>query len=128
MSTMVRIQDLSAEDLFELPNGSVYVMQRRDLGAGTHQARLWCAHPPDALTSEPPLVVFSGEQRVSKLAGTDTREHHAHEGSVKSVFTREMEHRHQEAMRQVTERMQREAVERRQRDRADRPWWKKVFG
>jgi hypothetical protein len=128
MSTTVDIKDLGDQDTFELPNGSVFVVYRRNAGTGTLQARLWCAHQPDALTSEPPLVDFSPEQRVRRLAGNETREHYTHEGYVKGVFAREMERRHQVAMKPVNERMQREAGEQRLRDRARRPWWRKVLG
>jgi hypothetical protein len=128
MSTTVDIKDMKDQEMFELPNGSVYIMQRRATDTATHQARVWCAHPPDAMTSEPSLIDFPPEQRVHRLTGNETREHYAHEGYVKGVFAREMDHRHQVAMKPVTERMQREAVERRQRARASRPWWKKVLG
>jgi hypothetical protein len=107
MSSMIDIKDLKDREMFVLPNGSVYIMQRRTANTGKHQAHVVCSHPPDALTSEQPLIDFPPEQQVRRLSAIDAREHYAHEGYVSGVFAREMEHRHQVALR---------------------PWWKKLLG
>ena len=124
MSKLVEARDLRPRDLFALPNGTVYVTVGHVTAPGVPQARLWCTHPPDAVTFETPLVEFPPEQQVRLLEGNETREHYHHEGYVEAVFAREMDRRHQAAMRPTHERNQGEVDETRGR----RPWWKKVFG
>ncbi len=53
MSRIVATKELRHQDLFELPHGSVYEVNRRGTAV---QVRLWCAHPPDAPSAEPPLI------------------------------------------------------------------------
>ena len=128
MSKLVEAKDLRPGDLFETPNGSVYVTAGHAPASSAPQARLWCTHPPDVVTSEPPLVDFSPEQQVGLLEGNETREHYHHEGHVQSAFAHEMDRRNQAAMKPATERWQRKAEDQHQRDRDQRPWWKKVLG
>ncbi len=128
MSKLVEAKDVGLRDLFALPNGSVYVTVGHEKATGTPQARLWCTHPPDAMTFEPPLVDFPAEQQVRLLEGKETREHYHHDGYVEAAFAREMDRRHQAAMGPAHERRQRAADEQHRHTRGLRPWWKKLLG
>ena len=52
MSTLIAVTALRHQDLFATPNGSIYETLRGSQDGGPMQARLWCAHPPDRLTSD----------------------------------------------------------------------------
>ena len=52
---------------------------------GPMQARLWCAHPPDRLTSEPPRIAFQAGHRVRLLRWEDIDAHARHAGYVRAV-------------------------------------------
>lgn len=128
MSKIVEAKELRQRDLFEMPNGSVYLIAGRGDAAGGQHARLWCAHPPDPITFAPPRIDFPPGQEVQLLSGHEMRVHYGHAGYVETVFAQEMDRRYAANMQVVHERGQREAAEQRQRARADRPWWRKLFG
>ncbi len=128
MSKLVEARTLRPRDLFAMANGSIYTTAGHVAATGTPQARLWCTHPPDVVTFEPPLVEFPPEQLVRLLEGKETREHYHHEGYVEAAFAREMDRRHQAAMGPAHERRQRAADEQHRHTRALRPWWKKLLG
>jgi hypothetical protein len=127
MPLTIEAQALRHDDLFALPHGSVYQTVRRGPPAGPVQAKLWCAHPPDAVTFTPPLIDISSAQPVQLLGRGDTRGHTGHAGYVRAVFAQEMDRRHQERMTAVVETSRRAAAEARQRARAGWPWWKKLL-
>ena len=128
MSKLVEARELRPRDLFELPNGSVYAMAMHANQSEMPRARLWCAHPPEPIAFDPPLVDLLPTQQVRLLTGNETRDHFRHGGYVQSVFATEMDRRHQAAMLVHDEQRRREAAEEHQRARAHRPWWKKLFG
>jgi hypothetical protein len=125
MSRIVEAAALSYRDLFALPNGSVY--ETRSTTAGALQARLWCAHPPDPITFSPPQIDLTPGQMVQLLSRDETRSHIRHEGYVRAVFEQEMERRFSEQMQLVDARTQRAHAATQERERALRPWWKKLF-
>ena len=127
MSTLVEVKDVRQGDMFEMPGGSVYAAAGFVHAAGAAQARLWCAHPPDPMTFDPPLIELPPEQTVRLLSGAEAGEHYRHDGYVESVFRQEMDRRHQAMMLSLEEKWKREAAEQRQREHARRPWGKKVF-
>ncbi len=124
MSRIVETKDLHHHDLFELPNGSVYEVDR---GGTVVQARLWCAHPPDAPIAEPPLIALPATPTVRLLNRHDQGAHTRHAGYVRHVFEQEMDRRHHERMQGVYERQTQAAADVRQHAPARRPWWKKLF-
>ena len=128
MSKIIRAGDLRRGDMFEMATGSVYETSGQAATAGLPQARLWCAHPPDLLTFEPALIDLTPEQEVRLLNGAETEGHTRHDGFVENLFRTEMDRRNQAMMQTVYERQSLEQQEQRARDRARRPWWKKVFG
>lgn len=128
MSTIVEARELRHQDLFETPNGSVYAVVRAGAHADAVQARLWCAHPPDAVAADPPHIDVPPERPLRLLSGQETRTHYHHAGYVSAVFGQVMEQRHQANMDVVAEQRQRAGAAQGQRDRANRPWWKKLFG
>jgi len=128
MSKMVEVKDLRPGDVFAVPDGSVYEAEGAPDQQGQQQARLWCAHPPDALTFDPPPTAFPPNQQVQLLHGEAVKEHAFHDGYVKRVFQQEMERRHTAMMQAVHTRGQQAAAEQRRLDGAARPWWKKLFG
>ena len=125
MSRMVEAKELRDRDMFELPNGSVYAASHRGESDDVRQARLWCAHPPDPITFDPPRIDLSPGQNVRLLSGNETRVHYRHDGYVDAVFGHEMDRRHRTNMHVVY--AQREAAAQQQRAQASRPWWKKLF-
>jgi len=124
MSRIVETKELHHQDLFELPNGSVYEVDRHGAAA---TARLWCAHPPDAPIADPPRIDLSAMPTVSLLSRHDQGSHTRHAGYVRQVFEHEMDRRHHERMQVVHEQRARAAAETRQHEQARRPWWKKMF-
>jgi len=128
MSRLVEARELRPRELYETPNGSVYTIAGVVEATGERQARLWCAHAPDEIVFDPPMVLLAPEQQVSIIQGYETRDHHHHAGYVEAVFAREMDRRHQAAMLQGEGKRQQTAAEERQRERESRPWWKKVMG
>ncbi len=124
MSKIVATQELRHQDLFELPHGSVYEVDSRGTVV---QARLWCAHPPDAPSAEPPLIDLPAVPPVRLLNRHDQGEHARHAGYVRQVFEQEMDRRHQEQMQGVYARQAQAAAHTRQHAPARRPWWKKLF-
>ena len=127
MSRIVEARELRDRDMFEMPNGSVYVAAGPGEHEGARQARLWCAHPPDAVTFDPPRIDLPPGQQVHLLSGNETRVHYRHDGYVDGAFGREMDRRHGANMHVVYEQRQREAAAQRQRAQAGRPWWKKLL-
>ncbi len=127
MSKLVEARELRPRDLFEMPNGSVYAIAAHAEQGATPRARLWCAHPPDAIAFDPPLVDLPPGRQVRLLTGNETRDHYRHDGYVESVFNAEMDRRHGAAMQVYDERRRLEVDEERQRTHARRPWWKNVF-
>lgn len=127
MSRMIETAELRHRDIFEMPNGSVYMAEEQAGKTGPLQARLWCAHPPDPSTSHPPLIDLPpGPVRLL----TDRHEtgiHVRHEGYVKQVFVAEMNRRHQDQMSGVYANMKRTAETERQQAHDRKPWWKKLF-
>ena len=128
MGRIIEIKELRGGNIFDTPNGSVYEATGPADQRGVQQARLWCAHPPDAITFEPPQTGFLPNQRVQILSGQEMKDHSQHEGYVKKVFQHEMERRNNAMMHSVHRRGQQAAAEQRRLDRAGRPWWKKLFG
>ena len=128
MSKIIQAGDLRRGDMFEMANGSVYQTSGLADTAGPRQARLWCAHPPELLTFEPPLIELPPEQEVQLLTGPETEGHTQHDGFVENLFRNEMDRRNQEMMHTVYERQHLEQQEQHAGDRARRPWWKKVLG
>ena len=128
MSRMVEVRELRHQDKFEMPNGSVFAVGGHKNDAHPHQARLWCAHPPDAITPDPPSVDLTPEQMVRLLSGGEADEHYAHDGYVETVFRRNMDQRHHAKMQSLGDIQKLERTEQQQQDRANRPWWKKLFG
>lgn len=125
MSRLVEVTELRYRDLFALPNGTIY--QASGSGTGALQARVWCAHPPDSITSDSPPINLAPGQSVQLLSRDETRGHTGHAGYVRAVFADEMDRRHQERMQVVMARRQREAAALHQLERARWPWWKKLF-
>lgn len=128
MSRIIEARELRHQDLFETPNGSVYAVVRAAAHADAGQARLWCAHPPDPLAADPPQIDLPAGQPLRLLSGQETRVHYHHAGYVAAVFGQAMDQRHQANMRVVAEQRQRARTAQDQRDRANWPWWKKLFG
>jgi hypothetical protein len=128
MSSFVDVETLRPRDLVELQNGSICVTSVPAADGKQPRVRLWCAHAPDAITFEPPLIELPAGQQVRLLRGDDAKEHYLHEGFVEAVFRREMDRRHAVLMQGHEEKRQREAAEQRQRQRLQRPWWKKLLG
>ncbi len=128
MSKMIQASELRRGDMFELANGSVYEASGQANNGNLLQARLWCAHPPDLVTFEPALIELMPEQDVRLLTGAETEGHIRHEGFVAELFRTEMDRRNQEMMQTVYERQNLEQQEQRARERAARPWWKKLRG
>ena len=124
MSCIVETNALRHHDLFELPTGSVYEVDRQGSVA---QARVWCAHLPDAPTAEPPLIDLPALPTVRRLDPQDQGSHTRHAGYVRQVFVQEMDRRHNQRMHAVYENINREHAATQQRERAARPWWKKLF-
>jgi hypothetical protein len=128
MSTLVTAKELHDRDLFEMANGSAYAAGGLVADASAQRARMWCAHPPDPVTFEPPPIELPAEQEVRLLSGDDVKAHYHHAGFVADIFRREMDRRHAAMMHVVDERGQQEAAEQRRREHTRRPWWKKLFG
>jgi len=126
MSKMVASTELRPGVMFEMPNGSVYVTSG-DEPTGTLQARLWCAHPPDAVTFDPPRIDIPAEQELLLLSGKEAEQHARHDGYVEAVFRNEMERRNEVMLRSAHERGTVAAAEQRQRDQARLPWWRKLL-
>lgn len=127
MSRIVEARELRDRDLFALSHGSIYETRGHATAAGVLHARLWCAHLPDQITFELPQIDFPPEQLVQLLGRDETRSHLHHDGYVRAVFEQEMERRFQAQMLLVTARTERADAEKRERERALRPWWKKLF-
>jgi hypothetical protein len=127
MSTLVAAKELHDRDLFEMPNGSAYAAGGLVADASAQRARLWCAHPPDAVTFDPPSIELPCGQEVRLLSGDDVKAHYHHAGFVADVFRREMDRRHTVMMHGVDERGRQEATAERLREHARRPWWRKLF-
>lgn len=128
MSTLVDAGKLRTSDIFELQNGSAYMVANQEGPGGTPRARLWCAHAPDAKAFDPSLIDLPPGQAVRVLNGDEAEAHHTHEGYVAHVFQSEMDRRHNTMMVGVYEQSNREDAVHRQQLRAGRPWWKKLFG
>ncbi len=126
MSKMVASTELRPGVMFEMPNGSVYVTSG-DEPTGTLQARLWCAHPPDAVTFDPPQITIVAGQDVCLLSAKEAEQHARHEGYVEAVFRNEMERRNEVMLRSAHERGNVAAAEQRQHDRNRLPWWRKLL-
>jgi hypothetical protein len=117
MSKLIDTTELRHRDIFEMPNGSVYMVEDQTDATQPLQARLWCAHPPDTATAHPPLLIDRHETGV----------HVNHDGYVKQVFVAEMNRRHQHQMSKVYATMQRTAEADRKQAYNRKPWWKKLF-
>lgn len=128
MSKMVETKELGQRDVFEMAQGSVYVVVAAKNDAGTQQMRLWCAHDPEPITFDPPLINLPAGDTVRLLSSEEAYVHHLHPGYVEAAFRTEMDRRHHGNMGNAQERMNREKDEQHERDRAARPWWKKMFG
>ena len=127
MSRLVETKALRPGEMFALPNGSVYVAAGQSDPERMPQGRLWCAHRPDALSFEPPVVDFATTQQVQLLEGDDVDAHRGHEGYVEALFRQEMDRRHAANMHAFGDRERRVAAEDRQRAQATRPWWKHLL-
>jgi hypothetical protein len=128
MSKLIDTTELRHGNIFELPNGSVYLVEAQADPARTLQARLWCAHPPDAATAHPPLIDLPAGPVRLLIDRHETGIHVRHVGYVKQVFVAEMNRRHQDQMTGVYASMQRTAAADRQLAHDRKPWWKKLFG
>lgn len=124
MSKLIETTELRHGDLFETPNGSVYRAEAQAEHAGSLQARLWCAHPPDPNTAHPALIDLPPGPVQLLIDRHETGIHVRHAGYVKQVFVTEMNRRHQDQMSRVYATMQRTAEADRQQHK---PWWKKLF-
>jgi hypothetical protein len=120
---MIETTELRHGNIFEMPNGSVYVTEGYKDDSGPLQARLWCAHPPDEIVSHPPLIDLPAGPVRLLIDRHETGTHVRHDGYVKQVFVAEMNRRHQDQMRGVYANMDHAAEATRDR----RPWWKKLF-
>lgn len=127
MSRLIETTELRHGDLFEMPNGSVYVAEGYPDNPGVLQARLWCAHPPDPNTSHPPLIDLPPGPVQLLTDRHETGMHVRHAGYVKQVFVAEMNRRHQDQMSGVYATMQRTAEADRKQAYDRKPWWKKLF-
>lgn len=127
MSRLIDATELRHRDIFELPNGSVYMVEAQADSAQTLQARLWCAHPPDPATAHPPLIDLPGGPVRLLIDRHETGIHVRHDGYVKQVFVAEMNRRHQDQMTDVYATMKRTAEADRKQVRDRKPWWKKLF-
>lgn len=125
---LVAAGQLNNSDIFEFQNGSAYIVANHTGPGGTAQARLWCAHAPDTLTFDPPLIDLPSGQEVRVLKGNEAEVHYTHAGYVETVFRSEMDRRHNTVMKSVNERSALEGAAQRQQLRASRPWWKKLLG
>lgn len=128
MSKLVEAKDLRERDVFEMTNGSVYVSVAVKQDVDSRHMRLWCVHPPEPVTFEPPLVALPVGETVRLLTGDESYAHHQHPGYVEALFRTEMDRRHHGLMSIAVEKMNRANAEQLKHDRAARPWWKKVFG
>ena len=124
MSRIVATSELRHQDLFELPHGSVYEV---DLHGTRAEARLWCAHPPDAPIADPPRIDLPAVPTVQLLNRHDQGAHTRHAGYVRQVFAHEMDRRHNVRMQGVYERQAQAAAATQQRAQGHRPWWKRLF-
>ena len=122
MSRSVATSELRHQDLFELPHGSVYEV---DLHGTRAEARLWCAHPPDAPIADPPRIALPAVPTVQLLNRHDQGAHTRHAGYVRQVFEQDMDRRHNVRMQGMYERQA--AVTTRQHAPAHRRWWTKLF-
>ncbi len=127
MDTIVEVKDVRDGDMFELENGSIYVATRGVGTEGTPRVRVVCAHPPEAITFDPPLIDLPPTQKVLLLSGRDADAHRLHDGYVEKAFRVEMDRRNTAMMRTVGEKRQREADEQQQRERAGWSWWRKLL-
>ena len=128
MRRIVEAGDLRHQDLFETPNGSVYAVVGAEGHAGAPRARLWCAHSPDFFVADPPPIDLPSERPLRLLNGQETRAHYHHAGYVSAVFGQAMDQRHQASMRVVAEQRRQTVAAQGERARANRPWWKQLFG
>lgn len=126
MSKIIASTGLGPGVMFEMPNGSVYVTSAGE-PTGALQARLWCAHPPDAVTFDPPRIDIAADPEVRLLTSKEAELHVRHEGYVEAVFRSEMERRNEAMLRSVHEKGTVAAEEQRQRDQARLPWWRKLL-
>ena len=124
MSRMVATSELRHQDLFALPHGSVYEV---DLHGTRAEARLWCAHPPDAPIADPPRIALPAVPTVQLLNRHDQGAHTRHAGYVRQVFEQDMDRRHNVRMQGMYERQAQAAVTTRQHAPARRRWWTKLF-
>ena len=127
MSKIVEIKELRRGDVFALPNGSVYEVEGPPNQDATPRARMWCAHPPDAITFDPPSTEFPLNQKAHHLTGQEMKDHAQHEGYVKRAFNTEMDRRNDLMMQSARKRGQLVIDEQQRVDQAARPWWKKIF-
>lgn len=127
MSNLIETTALRHGDLFELSNGSVYRAEAQADHTGPLQARLWCAHPPDAAMAHPPLIDLPSEPVRLLIDRHETGIHVRHDGYVKQVFVAEMNRRHQDQMSRVYTTMKRTAEAERKQAYDRKPWWKKLF-
>jgi len=127
MSRQIEATELRHRDIFEMPNGSVYMVEAQADPTGPLQARLWCAHPPDSSTAHPPLIDLPDGPVRLLVDRHDTGLHVRHDGYVKQVFVAEMNRRHQDQMTGVYATMKRTAEADRKQANDRKPWWKKLF-
>jgi hypothetical protein len=127
MSTIVEVKDVHEGDMFELESGSIYVATSGVGSEGTPRVRVVCAHAPDPITFDPPLVELPSTQTVRLLSGREADAHRLHDGYVEKAFRVEMDRRNSAMMRTVGENREREAKAQQQRDLASRPWWRKLL-
>lgn len=127
MSSMIETTALRHRDMFEMPNGSVYVTEADGDDPGSLKARLWCAHPPDPITFDPPLIDLPPGPVRLLLNRHETGVHVRHDGYVQQAHVTEMDRRHAGQMRDVYAEMHRKAAEARQQAYDRRSWWKKLF-
>lgn len=124
---IVAVKDVHEGDIVELENGSIYVTSSSIGADGTHRVRVLCAHPPDPITFDPPLVELPATQQVRLLSGGEADGHALHDGYVEHAFRAEMERRNAENMQLVGAKIQSKANEQQQRERAGRPWWRRLL-
>lgn len=127
MSRLIETTELRHRDIFEMPNGSVYMVEEQADKSQPLQARLWCAHPPDPATAHPPLIDLPPGPVRLLIDRHETGIHVRHEGYVKQVFVAEMNRRHQNQMSLVYATMKRTAEADRKQAYDRKPWWKKLF-
>lgn len=127
MSRLIETTELRHRDVFEMPNGSVYMAEEQTDTTHRLQARLWCAHPPDPATAHPPLIDLPAGPVRLLIDRHETGSHVHHDGYVKQVFVAEMNRRHQAQMSRVYTTMKRTAEVARKQAHDRKPWWKKLF-